>query len=82
MAKRGFVRRMVHSMAAIAIGGSAFQLSGCDPLVRESILSGLEATTNALTDTLVSAFFLSLADEEETLTSGGTGGLTTTKALP
>jgi hypothetical protein len=77
MAKRGFVRRMMHAVAAVAIGGSAFQLSGCDPLVRQSLLTGLESTTLALTDTLVSAFFLSLADED---TQSGTGGLTTTKA--
>lgn len=77
MAKRGFVQRMKNLLAAAAIGGSAFALGGCDPLVRESLLTGLEATTSALTDTLVSAFFLSLADED---TQSGSGGLTTTKA--
>jgi hypothetical protein len=78
MAKRGFVQRVKHMVAAAAIGGSAFALGGCDPLVRESLLTGLEATTTALTDTLVSAFFLSLADEGAPADSGG---LTTTKPL-
>lgn len=57
----------------MAIGGSAFQLSGCDPAVRDSLLSGLEDTTTALTNTLISAFFISL----EQNASGG-GSLTTT----
>ncbi len=77
MANRGFVQRVKNGLAAAAIGGSAFALAGCDPLVRESLLTGLEATTNALTDTLVSAFFLSLADNNKP--TGG--GLTTTKPL-
>jgi len=59
-------------MAVAAVGGSAFQLSGCDPAVRGTILTGLETTTASLANTLISAFFISLEDDS----SGG--GLTTT----
>jgi hypothetical protein len=56
---------------AIAVGGSAFQLSGCDPAVRSTLLDGLQATTTALSGALISAFFLGLDDEDD-------GTLTTT----
>lgn len=55
---------------ALAVGGSAFQLSGCDAEVRSTLISGLEATTLGLTTTLVTAFFQGLDD------SSGSGGLT------
>jgi hypothetical protein len=58
---------------AAAVGGSAFQLGGCDPVVRDTLLIGLEATTTSLTNTLISAFFISLDDDDD----AGTG-LTTT----
>jgi hypothetical protein len=60
---------------AIAMGGTAFQLSGCDPQVRSTLLTGLETTTQSLTAALISAFFLSLEDDATT------GGLTTTKRM-
>ncbi len=61
---------MMRAAISLAVGGSAFQLSGCDPAVRSTLLDGLESTTNALTGALISAFFLSLDD--------GSGSLTTT----
>ena len=64
------------SMAA-AVGGSAFQLSGCDPAVRDTMLVGLETTTLTLSDALITAFFLSLEDDS----SSDGSGLTTT-SLP
>jgi hypothetical protein len=62
------------------MGGSAFQLSGCDADVRDTLLSGLQATSTALSTTLISAFFLSISDDDGTGTTGGTTdtGLTTT----
>ena len=65
-------RRFVRFATAVAVGGSAFQLSGCDPAVRNTILTGLETTPVSLTNTLISAFFLSLDDADTS------GGLTTT----
>ena len=72
MCKRNNRSRFLRLMAVTAVGGSAFQLSGCDPAVRGTILTGLETTTASLANTLISAFFISLEDDS----SGG--GLTTT----
>jgi len=56
-------------MMSVAVGGTAFQLSGCDPDVRDALLTGLEDTTQSLSEALISAYFLSL--EEDTGTTGG-----------
>ena len=71
MAKRGFNGRLLRWVAAIALGGSVFQLGGCDPLVRSTLLAGLETTTSSLASTVIQAFFVSLADD-----GTGTTGLT------
>ena len=68
--------RFLRLAMTVAVGGTAFQLSGCDPAVRGTLLEGLEATTSSLTGALISAFFISLDDEADT--SGGSNGLTTT----
>lgn len=73
MCKRNNRSRFLRLAAVAAVGGSAFQLSGCDPAVRSVILDGLQTTTTSLTGTLISAFFISLEDD-----SSGGGGLTTT----
>jgi hypothetical protein len=66
---------MVRATMVLAIGGSAFQLSGCDPAVRSTLLEGLETTTATLSSALISAFFLGLADDSET--TGGSSQTTT-----
>ena len=66
-------QRVIKLATAVAVGGSAFQISGCDPAVRDVVLTGLETTTSTLTQTLISAFFISLEDGTST-----TQGLTTT----
>ena len=71
MTKRPFCQRLMRAAITLAIGGSAFQLSGCDPTVRDTLLNGLESSTQSLSAALISAFFQSLEDED----SGG--GLTT-----
>ena len=72
MMKNNRWRRLIRFAMAVAVGGSAFQLSGCDPAVRSTILAGLQTTTTSLTNTLITAFFLSLEDDS------ALGGLTTT----
>ena len=72
MSKRKLRSRMMRFVTAAALGGSAFQLSGCDPVVRDTLLLGLETTTQSLSATLISAFFISLEDDD------ASGGLTTT----
>jgi hypothetical protein len=61
----------MRAAATFLVGGAAFQLGGCDPTVKSTILTGLKATTSTLTETFVTAFFASLVDEED-------GTLTTT----
>ena len=75
MAKRSYWTRVVRATMVLAIGGSAFQLSGCDPAVRSTPLEGLQTTTASLSSALISTFFLSLEDNSST--TGGTS-LTTT----
>ena len=74
MATRSVRTRLLRTAMVLALGGSAFQLSGCDPAVRSTLLDGLETTTTSLSSALISAFFLSLQDNS---TTTGTG-LTTT----
>lgn len=76
MKKRGWRKRAVRSITAIALGGSLFQFGSCDPAVRDALLSGLETTSQALAQTLIQAFFTGLEDSSDS-GSGGTG-LTTT----
>lgn len=75
MATRSVRTRLLRTAMALALGGSAFQLSGCDPAVRSTLLDGLETTTSSLSSALISAFFLSLQDNSSTT---GTGLTTTT----
>ena len=63
MMKRSFRQRAMRTLMALAIGGSAFQLSGCDPAVRDTLLDGLESTTQTLSTALISAYFLTLEDD-------------------
>lgn len=72
MAKHSLRQRVIRFVTALAVGGSAFQLSGCDPAVRDTLLTGLETTTQSLSSALISAFFLSIEDDDTS------GGLTTT----
>lgn len=50
--------------APLVIGGLAlqFNLGGCDPEVRDAVLTGLQTTLTTLLSTVVQAFFLSLQD--------------------
>lgn len=73
MTKSSLRGRFIRLATVVAVGGSAFQLSGCDPAVRDTLVVGLETTTQSLSSALISAFFLSLDDEE-----GDATGLTTT----
>jgi hypothetical protein len=44
-------------------------LSSCDPVVRQTLLTGLETTSSTLAQTFISAFFVSLTDDDGTLTT-------------
>ena len=73
MATRSLRTRLLRTAMTLAVGGSAFQLSGCDPEVRSTLLDGLLTTSTGLSTALISAFFLSLEDD-----AAGGAGLTTT----
>ena len=75
MADRTLKRRLVRLAMSLVVGGSIFQLGSCDPSVRATLLTGLEQTTGTLLNTVNSAFFISLQDDEE---SADTTALTTT----
>lgn len=71
MKKDTLKKRFLRAFVAVAVGGSAFQFSGCDPNVRGALLTGLENTTGTLADALITAFFLSLSND------GTTSGVST-----
>lgn len=73
MTKRG-KRNGAGKLIPLIFGASLLQFSGCDPNVRSTLLTGLEATTGSLVDTLITAFFITLDDDE----AGTDGGITTT----
>ncbi len=64
MRKTSYRARFMRTVMALAVGGSAFQLSGCDPEVRDALLVGLEGTTQSLSTALISAYFLTLQDDD------------------
>ncbi len=72
MIKPGLWKRFVRTTMALAVGGSAFQLSGCDPEVRQQFVDVVEATVLGVT----SVWFLTLQDD-----ISSTDGLTTTAKL-
>ncbi len=52
------------TILSILAGGTVMQLGlgGCDPSVREALLSGLQTSFVALTTTFINAFFLALTN--------------------
>ena len=73
MATRSLRTRLLRTAMTLAVGGSAFQLSGCDPALRSTLLGGLETTATSLTTALLSAYFQSLQGD-----GTGSSNLTTT----
>ncbi len=71
MRRKSIWSRFVRTAMALSVGGSAFVLSGCDPGVRTTLLTGLETTTQTLSEALITAFFMSLDSSDGS-------GLTTT----
>ena len=74
MATRSLRTRLLRTAVIFAVGGSAFQMSGCDPEVRTTLLQGLQSTATSLSTAFISAYFQGLQDDN---TTSGTG-LTTT----
>jgi predicted small secreted protein len=49
----------------VLVFGGSFLLTGCDPTVREQVLSGVGAAATQLTTTLIEAFFQSLITKSQ-----------------
>ncbi len=64
--KRPLISRLVKSRFFLPMmaGGLALQanLSGCDPDVRNAVLTGISSSLTSLSSSLINAFFLSLLD--------------------
>ena len=69
MVKRSVRQRVQRAMLAVLIGGSTLILGDCDPTVRQTLLTGLEATTSTLAQTFITAYFISLQEDEDDLTT-------------
>jgi hypothetical protein len=54
--------------APLILGGAVMQLnlSGCDPEVRNSVLTGVQTSLTGLIGSIINAFFLSLQDAGST----------------
>ena len=66
---RGLLQRGQLWWLTVATGGSVFVLEGCDPTVRDTILAGVEGAATTLFTTFVAAFFQTLEQEEEAVTT-------------
>ena len=77
MATRSLRTRLLRTAVTLAVGGSAFQMSGCDPEIRSTLLDGLQTTTTSLLTALTSAYFQNLQNDNTTpstsLTTTGGG---------
>ena len=69
MKLRSYPRALRAGLLAIASGATAYQLSGCDPAVRDSVFSGLQSATVGLVTTFVNALFLAIQPSTETATT-------------
>lgn len=65
---RGWMMRARVRILALGAAGVTFVLSGCDPNVRDTVLSGVEGAATTLIGTFLQAFFETLAVNEETAT--------------
>jgi len=66
---RTMFRRSQAWLLTIVAGGGLFVLEGCDPTVRDTVLTGVSSATSSLSATFIGAFFQSLMAEEETATT-------------
>ena len=72
MKLRSYPRALRAGLLTIASGATAYQLSGCDPAVRDSVFSGLQSATVGLVTTFVNAG--PLPSSELTAVSAPVGG--------
>jgi hypothetical protein len=57
-------------LLTVATAGGLFVLQGCDPTVRDTVLTGVGTAATSLTSTFIQAFIQSLqAQDEQTATT-------------
>ena len=58
----------VHKWAPLLLGGAVlqFSLAGCDPEVRNSVLSGVQTSLSGLVTSVIDAVFMSLMNAGDT----------------
>lgn len=71
---RAFYIRSRLWLLTVASGGGLFLLDGCDPNVRDTMLTGVGSAATGLATTFIQAFIQSLMSEEE-------GAAATVKAI-
>ena len=59
---------------SFSVGGTAFALSGCEPAVRDTVLTGVESAAGTILTSFLTAFFQTLQEPAET-------GVGTVKAI-
>ena len=78
MRKSRFLKRLLAGLTLVGMGGTSFQLTGCDQGIRSTVLGGLNGATDTLLLALTNALFQSLNNQGlEDATDGeitGTGG--------
>ncbi len=75
--KRSLISRVMTSKLIFPLlaGGTALQLGGCDPTVKDSILTGVQSSLTGLVTTVIGAFFTSLQN------AGDTSGTSTSEPV-
>ena len=65
MAKGSIRQRVLSATMAVLLGGSVLQFGGCNSTVRDTLLTGLESTSATLAQTLITAFFATLTNDDD-----------------
>ena len=63
MRKNRFLKKVLTGITLIGMGGTSFQLSGCDQGIRTTVLGGLNGATDTLLLALTNALFQSLNNQ-------------------
>lgn len=63
MRKSRLVKRILTGLTLIGMGGTSFQLTGCDQGIRTTVLGGLNGAADTLLLSLTAALFQSLNNQ-------------------
>ena len=70
--RKSSTRNWVVRCLLISLGSSVFVLSGCDPQIQATVLSGLNTASTSLSTTFINAFFQKLQAGDTATTGTGT----------